>query len=89
MNIHRTRLPRFLVKFGFISQDQTMFGKVEDNVMSYKDVDFMLKLLSPFKYEEWIANISRCPRHGKVIINTIESNENGIKIMKGYLFQRI
>ena len=83
------RLPRFKVKFGFINAEGSICGNAENEVMSFKDVDFMLKAISPFKYEEWIAAINGCRRGGFVRIGTVERNEEGMMILKGYLFQRI
>jgi len=59
-----TKLPRFKVAFGYIcpSTDKIIYGKLDEQVFNFKDLDFFLKVISPtssLSHIQYIRNLSK------------------------------
>ncbi len=79
--------PRFKVAFGCVcpmSTDKIAFGSLAEQVFSFKDLSFFLRVLSPLNSDSWISYVSNLPKGGNLNLTFDENTSEGIlkKVVK-------
>ena len=67
--------PRFKVSFAYVFPcgSETMFGKLEEKLFTFDELDFMLKVISPMKVLDFLNTISNLKRNEIFTIDFDES----------------
>ena len=76
------RNPRYYIVFGYVNEGLSHFGKVEPKLLTFSEIDYFLKILSPFDSIRWIANVRNLSRNGSMFIKITDFNENVGKFIK-------
>lgn len=81
-----SKLPRFRLKFGYVlpMTDKIMYGKLEEKIFTFKDLEFFLRVLSPTNSISWIQNILQLRKNGYYSLKFDETTNEGTikKVLK-------
>ena len=77
--------PRFKVSFAYIfpNEEELFFGKLDEQLLTFNELGFMLKVISPMKSTEFEFTIKRLKRN-EIFTVDFDENING-RIMKKIL----
>lgn len=76
------RNPRYYIDFGYVNEGLSHFGKVEPKLFTFSEIDYFLKILSPFDSIKWLNDVKRLPRNGIMFVKITDFNENVGKFYK-------
>lgn len=76
------RNPRYKISFAYVfpNTDKIVYGKLDEKIFTFEEVDFIFKMLSPMKSIELISSI-RNLRKGGLLNFTFDETING-NVMK-------
>ena len=76
------RNPRYYIDFGYVNESLSHFGKVEPKLLTFSEIDYFLKILSPFDSIGWLNNVRNLRRNGSIFIKITDFNNNVGKFFK-------
>lgn len=79
------RMPRYTVSFGYMTKpkgDNVVFGNLEPKTMTHSDVEYLLKILNPFKSQSWLETIGCLTKGSHVCFEMISVEHNGMEVKK-------
>lgn len=79
--------PKFKVAFSYVCPmtiDKVVFGSLDEQIFTFKDLSFFLRALSPLNSDSWISFISNLPKGGNLNLTFDEKTSEGIlkKVVK-------
>jgi hypothetical protein len=81
------RNPRFKVAFGCVcpmTADKVAFGMLSEQMFTFTDLSFFLRVLSPINSDSWISFVKNLPKGGNLNLTFDETTKDGIikKVVK-------
>lgn len=58
------RSPRYYVSCIYITNDCSRFGKLDEKLMTFNELEYLLKILSPSNCSQWLNNVGMLARQG-------------------------
>ena len=77
------RNPRYNIDVAYITECGKYFGKLDSpQLVTYTDMDLILKVLDPMNCQKWFNDIKKLPRGGFYKIQCVNHNDKCGQILK-------